>query len=176
MSIYREPVFNWYENKGRILISQHIDNAYKLDQQYKNDIPQNCGVYMITFNKKPVYIGQSNNVYYRVLEHLYNIFEQKTEWGIKPSHVATSQIIIDFEILHSNITDEEGRENLESEEINKRKPLLQADDPATYPKDKNFKDKITNEWLAREDIASDICVKPYIRKRRIRETFGIDNE
>lgn len=175
MSNYRGPVINWYENKkGRSLILKYIDNANKIDEQYKNDIPQNSGVYMITFNKIPIYIGESNNVYYRILEHLYNIFEQKKEWGIKPSNIFTGKIIIDFEILHSHITDVENRKSLESEEIIMRKPLLQADDSTTYPEDKAC--KINGKWIPREQIPIDWCVKPKIRKRRIKETFDIDND
>ena len=125
---------NWYEfGKGKAIINSlfpELDNAIRDNYtvpQYLNE-PNVAGLYKFIFCnsdlKRTGYIGESGNVYFRFLEHIYNLFENKTSWGVPPQYFENGDLKIEWHILEHE-SDQQNRKNKEILYIEREQPFLQ---------------------------------------------------
>lgn len=166
-------ILDWYENKnGREFIHTHIQSKIKFIEQFylynNNTCNENAGVYTINFNNNSVYIGQAGNLAYRFITHIYNLVNRKTDWGIVPQDIENGNIKIDIKILKDSILDENERKKKEDEYIILESPILQCCYNKYYPYDKSKRDSNDN-WMKREDIPVDWCIRSNLRKEAIKE-------
>lgn len=177
MNYNRVDILDWYENQGgKRIIYSYIQNQAKFIEKYyldsNNAYRENTGIYRIDFNNNPVYIGQSGNLAYRFITHIYNILNQKIDWGIMPQDIENGKVNIDIKILKNNILDENERNQKEDEAIILENPILQCDYDKYYPYDKCKKDG-NRKWMKREDIPVDWCIRGKLRKEVIKEKLGV---
>lgn len=168
----------WYEyGGGKHLIEKLLpDHAATIEQYYK--IPQNinderlAGVYYFEFvqgtYRNVSYVGQSGNIAWRFLEHLYNFFNGVTDWGVPAEAVLNEDIKIEWTGIPGT-TDRFCREADEARLISYMKPFLQYTDPTSdeYGNDKK------QYGRTREEIKPDICVCSYLRKARAKKLFSL---
>ncbi len=177
-------IMEWYESgDGKKIINemlpyvqQNVSQNYKIPQFLnRNDV---AGVYKFYFKKgnrvSAAYIGEAGNVYFRLLEHLYNLFNKITNWGVSPDEFSAGNMQLIWE-CKIGISDKVKREKCETEEIEKEKPFLQytAIDSNEYGQDKVLYDKLQKRKLHRDEIRTDICVIKPLRKKRAEELFII---
>ena len=114
----------WFKNgKGREITRKLLPEQEQKIGKYLN-VPQ-ClnreeisGVYQFYFVKDNIkncaYIGEAGNIYFRLLEHLYNLFNNITEWGVFPKDFLEEKIKIEWE-CEVGISSEEIRRKIEKE-------------------------------------------------------------
>ena len=175
----RQDILDWYENrKGKDFICTYIPNQAKfIDNFYlcnNNSCNENAGVYMIKFNNKAVYIGQAGNIAYRLITHIYNLVNKKTEWGIELYYIENGYINLDISILEDSILNENKRKQKEYEYINLELPILQNCYEKYYPYDK-AKKYSNGKWMKRKDIPADWCIRKALRKEAIKENLKLEN-
>lgn len=170
----------WFEQgDGREIIKNLLPEQEEKVLKYLN-IPQFLnrreisGVYHFLFTKDgkkhSAYIGEAGNVYFRLLEHIYNLFNNVTEWGVSAKSFLEGTVNIEW-LCEVGIPDEKTRKEIENKKIEQFKPFLQytAPDSPEYGKDKWQYGK------TREEILSDYCVCNELRKKRAAKLFYINS-
>lgn len=116
--------------------------------------------------KHSAYIGEAGNIYFRLLEHLYNLFNNITEWGVSPKDFLEDKIKIEWE-YEKGISREEMRRKIEKEKIEEIKPFLQytEKDSPEYGEDKK------QYGVARDEIRPDYCICNDLRRKRAKRIF-----
>lgn len=128
------------------------------------------GIYHFLFIKDGIkhsaYIGEAGNVYFRLLEHIYNLFNNVTEWGVSGKSLLEGTVKIEW-LCEVGVPNEKIRKDIEKENIEQFKPFLQYTAPNSpeYGKDKWQYGK------TREEILSDYCVCNELRKKRAAKLF-----
>lgn len=167
MNIDRKKIIDWYEQgNGKTLINSYLSSqATFINDNYLiayNTCTENTGVYKITFNDVPIYIGESGELAFRLLTHSYNIFTGSTNWGITSSEILQKRVELGVKILENKISNQKDRKQKENEAICNYKPLLQYKSEKYYPSDKAKKDR-NGRWMKREEIPNDWCLKKEVR-------------
>lgn len=171
----------WYEHgTGKNLIetflpkqASSIAEYYKTPQNINN--PKIAGTYHFDFiqggTKHAAYVGESGNIFWRLLEHLYNLFNSVTDWGIPADAILNNEIQLAWEGT-TGISDEHCRREEEKSLIQKLKPFLQYTNPNSpeFGKDKK------QRGVSREKISADICVSGSLRRSRARALFTMKED
>lgn len=166
----------WFKNgRGREIVKYLLPEQEEMIFRYLN-VPQYLnreeisGVYHFSFAKDNVkhsaYIGEAGNVYFRLLEHLYNLFNNITEWGLSPESFLEDNIKIDW-ICEVGISNENMRRKMEREKIEEFKPFLQY----TSPNSPEYGDDKKQYGEIRENVRPDYCVCKDLRKKRAMALF-----
>ena len=169
----------WYERgAGKLMVESLLPKYSAAIAQYY-ETPQNlndkriAGTYRFEFvqgsTRHTAYVGESGNVYWRLLEHFYNLMNGVTDWGVPAKEFLNGNIMLDW-TGSAGTTDKCCREAEEASLINSLKPFLQYTDPAAieYGNDKR------QRGLSREAIRPDICVCSRLRKSRAKELFSFE--
>lgn len=166
-----DAIKKWFKNgKGREIVRKLLPEQEENISKYLN-LPQ-ClnkeevsGVYLFSFTKDNVkhsaYIGEAGNVYFRLLEHLYNLFNNVTEWGLSPESFLIHNVKIEW-VCETGIANEAARRKKEREKIEEFKPFLQY----TSPDSPEYGDDKKQYGEIRENVRPDYCVCKDLRKKR----------
>ena len=130
------------------------------------DIPQVfndpflSGCYTIHICGRCVYVGESGNMAFRIIEHIYNYCTGADKFG----HQYDPGIPAEFKGVAWGVTDKDFREAFESSAIDLLHPLLQytSTDAPEYGSDKPIPDGET-----RETMRSDICITTNLKIERV---------
>lgn len=168
----------WYERgAGKLLVETLLPNhATAIAQHYKTPQAQNnrklAGTYRFDFiqgtTRHTAYVGESGNIYWRLLEHFYNLINGVTEWGVPAKAVLNKDIRIEWTGV-AGVPNENSRRSEETNLINSLKPFLQYTDPDS----EEYGDDKKQPGLSREKIRSDFCVSPRLRRARAEHLFSI---
>lgn len=166
----------WFKKgKGRDIIKHLLPEQEDMIHKYLN-VPQYLnkeeisGVYHFSFVKdgikRSAYIGEAGNVYFRLLEHLYNLFNNITEWGVYPESILNGIIGIEW-VCEIGISSVAERRKMEKDKIDEFKPFLQY----TSPNSVEYGEDKSQYGESREKIRSDYCVNKDLRRKRAAELF-----
>lgn len=168
----------WYEcGAGKLMVEALLPkHAEAIAQHY--EIPQFlnderlAGTYCFEFVQGTIrhtaYVGESGNIYWRLLEHIYNLVNGITDWGVPVKAILNEDIKIEWS-GSSGIADKHCREEDEAKLISSLKPFLQY----THPTAKEYGTDKKQRGLLREEIRPDICICPYLRKARAEQLFSV---
>lgn len=167
----------WYERgAGKLLVETFLPNhAAAIAQHYKTPQDQNdkslAGTYRFDFiqgaTRHTAYVGESGNIYWRLLEHFYCFMNGVSEWGIPAQAILNKDIKIEWS-GKVGTTGKSCRESDEALLIDSLKPFLQYTDPNS----KEYGDDKKMRGLTREEIRPDICVCSHLRKARAEQLFS----
>ena len=168
----------WYEcGAGKLMVEKYLPkHAAAIAQYYETPQILNderiAGTYCFEFvqgtTRHIAYVGESGNIYWRLLEHFYNLINGVTDWGVPAKAVLNEDVKIEW-CGTLSATDKYCREKDEENLISSLKPFLQYTDPASaeYGGDKK------QRGLSHEEIRPDICVCSRLRKARAEQLFSI---
>lgn len=167
----------WYERgAGKPMIEELLPKhataiaQYYATPQILND-ERIAGTYCFEFvqgaARHTAYVGESGNIYWRLLEHFYNLVNGVTDWGISTKAVLNKDVKIEW-MGTTGMTNKFCRETNEATLINKLKPFLQYTDPTSC----EYGDDKKQRGLSREEIRPDICVCSRLRKARAEQLFS----
>ena len=154
------------QKKMRIIAPDLVDTIvahpdYLEIEQIKDD-SRVAGLYMNTIYGVPFYTGESGNVFWREIEHIYDYITSSEWYGGKYD----AKVPARFTVYALGVQDKALRESMERKAIKVTHPVLQWTDPNAP---EYGKDKYLPEGETRESIRPDICVFPYLRKIRYEE-------
>ena len=124
----------WYEcGTGKMMVEKYLPKqAEAIAANYA--VPQMdnekklAGVYHFDFTQEDkqitAYVGESGNIYWRLLEHFYNLVNGVTSWGVPVTEILKKNITIEWYGM-TGIVDKELREEVEAVHIKAWEPFLQ---------------------------------------------------
>jgi|SRR5699024_5372277 len=169
-------IIQWYEDgPGKSFINEYTNiNEYVMRNYKEMDSKEVSGIYIIKFNDLPIYIGESGQMGKRFVEHMYNLATDGINFfGVKLNEVIEKKVKVRIDILENELIDISIRKKKEVEAIKKHEPILQVKYKRYHPRDKFFKNNKTNEWLIRDEIRDDICIRKKLRRERITEALEL---
>ena len=139
------PAQTWaLSDEGRGWIARYVPGMNVCMEAYGKP---DWGIYLITFNGKPVYCGESVKTANRLCVHLHHLCnEPYLYFGISKTDIEHQRVSISIEILQTGIKEKRQRKQRELHYIDTLKPALQ-----------------------RPGSGTDLCIRREARPGRIRD-------